>query len=338
MRIIRKNPPQSPFFKGGSEGVCCFEFVLRQSLPRVAVIVLCLAAACAARPAPEPGPYVVTTDVTHWIRALDSDNLVDTVPAVDGLAALGPVVIPVLEKAFEREPAQVRVGVVEVLSDLGVPETLPLLLRATKDPEPEVRADALDALGGLRDERGREAVEAALGDSDMSVIAAAARACTHLCRSPAAMEALVDRALTGVVRAHQSLVAILRAGNAEQLAAAREVVSSLTPKVMEGDANPELRVRAALLLVEVSPERALPCLRDYAANGSQALLRVQAARALGEAGTERDVETLKGFRELPSAPFLGQVACLALQQMAERKIRGAQEAATGCTPAARISK
>jgi HEAT repeat protein len=307
---------------------------------QVGLVLLCLAAACAPRPAPvpEPGPYVVTTDVTHWIRALETDDLFETQPAVAGLVALGPAVIPVLERAFEREPAQVRVGVVEVLSDLDVPETLPLLLRAAKDPEAEVRADALDALGGLRDERGREAVEAGLGDSDMSVVAAAARACARLCRSPAAMEALVHHALAGLGVANQSLVAILRAGSAEQVAAARAAVNDLTPKVIESDANPEMRVRAALLLVEVSPERALPSLRAYALGGAEPLLRAAAVLALGAMGTEHDVAILEDLRKLPSGPYLSQVVCRALERMVERKTPGAEKAGRGCVHPSGLSR
>jgi HEAT repeat protein len=281
---------------------------------------------------------VVTTDVTHWFRDLETDDLFQTQPAVDGLAALGPVVIPVLERAFEREPAQVRVGVVEVLSQLGVPETLPLLLRAAKDLEPEVRADALDALGGLRDERGRESVEAALGDSDMSVVAAAARACVHLCRSPGAMEALVHHALAGLGIANQSLVAILRAGNAEQVAAAREAVNAMTPKVVEGDSNSEMRARAALLLAKVSPERALPCLRDYVLNGSQPLLRMQAIVALGAAGTERDARTLQDLYDSPPAPFARQAACTALRKMAARGVQAAEPIPPDCAVPPRATR
>jgi HEAT repeat protein len=260
---------------------------------QVGGVLLCLTAACSPKPAPEASPYVVTTDVTPWIRALESDNLVDTQPAVEGLAALGPAVIPVLERAFERESAQVRVGVVEVLSDLDVPETLPLLLRAAKDSEPEVRADAVDALGGLRDERGRETIEDALGDSDTAVIAAAARACVQLCRSPEAMKALASHAVAGVGVANQSLVTILRAGNGDQLVTAREAVTAMA-KVREG--NPERQCRAALLLFPIEPEEALPSLRDYTLTGTQPLLRMQAIGALCAVGTEGDVHTLSRGR------------------------------------------
>jgi HEAT repeat protein len=297
---------------------------------QVGGVLLCLTAACSPKPAPEASPYVVTTDVTPWIRALESDDLFETQPAVAGLAALGPAVIPALERAFKTETTPVRVGIVEVLSDLRVPETLPLLLRAARDPEPEVRADALDALGRLRDEQGREAVEAGLGDSDMSVVTAAARACVDLCRSREAMEALVHHALAGAGAAYQSLVAILRAGNAEQSAAAREAVNDLTPEVIESDANPEMRVRAALVLVEVSPERALPLVRDCAVNGSQPLLRMQAIAALGAAGTQRDAQVLKDLYNSPSGPFARRAGCNAMRQMVVRGILHSKDVPATC--------
>lgn len=273
------------------------------------MFLLCLLAACASRHKAEPERYVVTTDVTHWIRALETDDLFETEPAVEGLTALGPSVIPVLERALEREPASVRVGVVEVLGNLQVPETLPALLRAARDPEAEVRAGAVSALGELKDERGREAVEAALGDPDTSVAGAAARACKKICRSPHAMEALVQHAMAGLGVAGQSVVAILHGGTAEQSAAARAAVSMLAGQAMEKELNAENRVRAALLLVEASPERALPTLRDYAANGSDPLLRALAIRALSAFGTQGDSEMLDELRKGTAGSSAGQSAC-----------------------------
>src|SRR5437867_4248020 len=99
------------------------------------------------------------------------------------------------ERGARPRPPAVRVGVVETLARLHTPETAPLLVTAAHDPAEDVRSAAIDALGGLREVRGREAVEAALDDPSARVRLFAARACAALCSSPGALARLVEIAL-----------------------------------------------------------------------------------------------------------------------------------------------
>jgi hypothetical protein len=320
-----------PPYRGGIEGGRPTARKSHRAL-RLVLALLCLVAACARRdkPPPEPNPYVVTIDTTAWIHALRTDDLFQSEPAVAGLTALGPAVIPALEVAMGCEPAQARVEIVEVLDQLGVPETLPLLLRAAADPDAEVRADALRALGNLKDERGRSAVEAALGDADPAVVRSAASVCGDLCVSQDAIESLVRHALRGIGEAQSSLTRILEASEQERATAAREALRKIALPVVEAGTTPEERVKAALLVLPLSSDSAVSALRSYAREGSSDPLRAEALLALAGVGAPEDVEIASKFRDSPTPGYFARVGCIALARMSARGINQATEALRDC--------
>jgi HEAT repeat protein len=99
----------------------------------------------------EARPYAVQLDVAPQIRALGEETLTAD-EAGEQLAAFGPAVIPALAAALQRESDDVRQKGVEVLSTIGTPAAVPPLLAAAEgDTDPEVRGDALHALGTLAD-------------------------------------------------------------------------------------------------------------------------------------------------------------------------------------------
>ena len=163
-----------------------------------AVAAIALVGGAAPAPGAEPTPanaYRITVDLGPWIRALGTDDLFASEPAADALVALGPAAIPALAVALERESPAIRVGVVDVLERMGDAGAVPPLIRAARDPDEDVRVEALLALGSLGDERARPVVEAALNDADSRIYRAAAVACGSVCRSPRALNRLVDLAL-----------------------------------------------------------------------------------------------------------------------------------------------
>ncbi len=185
-------------------------------------VVLC-AASCAEHTAPDP--YVVTVDLRPSIQALGSDDLFASEPAAERLTAIGPVVLPALAAAMDSESAEVRAGIVGVLQDLGW-EGVPLLLRAARDDDLQVRREAVLALGFLGAEQGRSIGEAALEEESPAMLRAAIVACGSLCKSRDALKRLVELTIERPQMrvAGQSLQAILASDDEERAAAARAAI------------------------------------------------------------------------------------------------------------------
>lgn len=297
-----------------------------------ALVLLLLTTGCARRPG--PSPYVVTIDLTESIHDLGSDDLDVSEPAAAQVEAAGRAALPVLERVLAAEPAEIRLRAVEVVAAIGEPESVPLLIRACSDPEPEVRAEALLGLDFLADERGGPVVEAALGDPDADVRRAAANACALLCRSPQAFARLVDMALHETPAARMLIPrgSLKEAFRGEAADAVRSAVLQATEPLVDAEADPGQRARAALLLADLGDARAPGLLGDALASDVDVVLRSQAALALGGIGDARAVRVLARAAEretdLPRA-----VLCRALRDMAERGVRGARAAHRKCAAA-----
>jgi HEAT repeat protein len=273
----------------------------------------------------------VTVDTKPWIDDLGTDDLFRFDPAADKLAALGDAAVPALAAAFDGGDAQLRLGVVEVLRDIGTPAAHPLLLRAASDSDQEVRADAILALGVLRVEDGTAIVEHALGDENPRINRAAAVACRSVCRSEEGMRHLARIAVHGepaiAKTARESVHGLL--GREDRADRARAAVESIAATQLDSRVDPITRVRAALLLVEIDTQRALPWLRYFVESGDHPLVQFDAFLAIGKYGGSEEVPFLVRLRDEPERPMTAS-ACKALGLMAKRGIEGAGEKLAGC--------
>jgi len=285
--------------------------------------MLALTAACTRSESDHP--YRATIDLTPEIHALGSEDLFESDPAEAKIVALGSSALPALGLALEREPPAVRVGVVGTLAQLHTPDAAPLLVTAARDPAEDVRSAAIDALGGLGEAPGREAVEAALDDRSARVRLSAARACAALCSSPAALARLVeialdDEPLPTTSWARSSLRALLGRDAEARSAAIRAALTRLP------EANPiEARARAALLLADLGDPAGSEALLKAAQRATTLQLRLYAIFALGDVGDEASVPVLAGLLGDPN-PSVRAYAYDALGKLDARGIVPAAQA------------
>jgi HEAT repeat protein len=286
---------------------------------------LAVAAGCGGR-----GDYRVVTDIGPSIRALDSEDLDEHDAAVARIAALGPDAMPALDRALRTEPPGVRIGVVEAAEQIESAAALRLLMgAAATDESPQVRYEAIRALGLRGDRAAQSVVEAALGATDPTVRLAAAGACPALCRSATALSRLVDLALAdqplaNAIAARAAIVRMLADSDEARRTALRAAVASRTPAAMAADFADERRVRAALLDSDLGDPSGLEILAAAArADGAPPLLRLHAVYALGTIGDARAVTPLAA---LDGDPAVGEYAWDALARLAGRGVAGAAEA------------
>jgi hypothetical protein len=294
-----------------------------------------VALSAVARAADEAPPnYRVTLDVTDSIHQLASEDGNAYDAAVQRLAALGPAALPVLAEALHREPDPVRIGLVEVLDQIGEPECAPLLIEAAADKSAQVRIDALVALGSLADERGRPPVEAALGDLSAEVRRAAAAACSTLCRGEAALHRLVEIAvreqpIDAMLTPRHALTVIAQDQDAERAKAAKKAIDDVARPAFAAAAGQE-KTRAALLLADLHDGAAVAWLAASVAAENDPKLRVQVITTLGTAGDEGVLPSLVAQSHEPATQA---VACRALELLDQRKVNGATAAAAACRAA-----
>lgn len=286
---------------------------------RFAMLMLLLTVGIGCQPAADPDEaYRVTVDVGPWMRALGDDDLFQSEPAKERLVALGAAAIEPLALALEQEPAAVRAGAVEVLGEIGLPECVAPLLLAAHDTHAEVRVEALRALAVLGDERARSVVEQALEDPDEAVVLAAAAACERMCRSPGAMRRLVEIAVTegpASSVARGSLRAMLAAEDPRRAAVVRGAIETVAIPLLEADAAPRRRERAALVAADAGDGRAVPWLAAAADDdGTDRSLRIQTLLALGALGDRSAVGALRRAVERQD-PALRAAACAGLERL-----------------------
>lgn len=307
---------------------------------RRAVAVACAFAGALAASRAGAGEYEVCLDVTADIRALGSDDAFEWEPAADRLRALGPAASPALLRALEREGAAVREAIVGILSSLteasdAVRQGLSRVAR--RDPEVEVRADAVLAVRKLAGEQSRDVVVAALDDSSPAVRRKAITACTDLCTDDAALGRLVglalgDEPVSNALQAQRVLwkltadgreVAIVEKIRTETAAAARATGGP------DRDAAAQRAVLAALLLAELGDDTQLDALARATRPGENDAIRIRALHAIGRLGGADHVAQVAALQQAPGAG--GVYANDALRRMSERGVAGAAEAATRYT-------
>ncbi len=285
--------------------------------------------------------YVVQIDLREDIVALGSDDLFVSGPAADRLIALGPLALPALATALRREGPATRQGIVEVLQQVDSAEGTRLLVETAADDDPDVRANALLALGLHGDAAGRAAVEAHLSDPDARARRAAALACHSVCISPVALERLTAMGLHGraVEESQRSLRTILLGGDAARSSTARAAIEAVAlPVLAASDPDAAARTNAALLLGLAGHREAVPILAAVIAKPPRPGVAAHAALALG---TVRDASAVAALAPYAASDTTGlrAPACSSLRHLRDQNVATAAAAAAPCpglpTPAIR---
>lgn len=201
-----------------------------------------------------------------------------------GLREVGPAVVDPLARLLESGgvPTPCRLGLIRALWEFEDSRATAALLRASRDPEAEVRAEALNAVGDREGAGIPARVVEAFGDPDERVRAAAAEAAKALDDSASA-EALVAAARDAAPRVRLKALHALAVREDPRLAA--PALEAL------GQADPELRVEAIDGLGRVKANEAVEPLLGVLA-GAEDALRAAAAEALGKIGDGRAREPL----------------------------------------------
>ncbi|MEM7607907.1 MAG: HEAT repeat domain-containing protein, partial [Myxococcota bacterium] len=187
-------------------------------------------------------------------------------PAYDALVLLGAPAVPALRRAV-RNGAQP--ALYELLGDIGDPSALPELLDAATSDAVLTRRAAIRALGRLGDDRGRNAVRRATGDSDPEVARLAWGAFARLA-GPADIEPL-EAGLEARNQPEPLLRALLRV-------APDRGVAALVARVSGTDADAARM--AAEVALSVPHPGLVPVLHGLVQEGSR---RQEALSALAEA-------------------------------------------------------
>ena len=96
----------------------------------------CVAACTSEAPPPEQTPTAVTgatpygigMDLSPQAKDLASSNEAVSAEAIDALVELGPEALPIVTKVLELEQANARQNALEVLKELQLPESVPVLM------------------------------------------------------------------------------------------------------------------------------------------------------------------------------------------------------------------
>lgn len=327
---------------------------MREPAQRSFIVVLVAACAfvgaCSSdAPAPAPVPTAVrapgttpngvAVQMSRQVEDLASKNDAIAVQAIDALVAQGPAALDVVGAVLEQGPETARENALEVLKELELPESVPILIKVLgKDDDPDVRYETAILLGDLADPRATEVIEATLRDQEWTARTGAARACATLCRSPDAIDRLVwiaifDQPVQPGIWARSSLVKMLQKAPAdaapdmsERIRAA--IVSQAKPAAA-GDGSLETRVRAALLLSDIGETSGIPALREAVAQQTlDAKVMPYPLFVLGQIGDASDVPALTSALG-NSRPEVSAFAYDALRRLAARNQPGAAEAMAG---------
>jgi HEAT repeat protein len=316
----------------------------------VLVAALALVGACSSESPPDPVPTAVrapgTTpngleiQLSRQIKDLGSGNDAVAVEAIEALVAQGPAALDVVAVVLEQGPETARENALEVLKELELPESVPILVKVLgKDDDPDVRYETAILLGELADPRATGVIEATLRDREWTARTGAARACATLCTSPEAVDRLVwmaifDQPVQPGIWARSSLVKMLQKKSAVPSPAdmprlIRAAIEREAKPAAGGNGPLETRVRAALLLSDIGDTSGLPALREAVAGQSlDAKVMPYPLFVLGQIGDASDVPALSSA--LGNArPEVSAFAYDALRRLAARNQPGAAEAMAG---------
>jgi aminopeptidase N len=193
------------------------------------------------------------------------------------------------------------------------PAVVPALAEAARsDPFWGVRAQALDSLARIGGPQARDAVLAALQDSDPRVAEAAATLLGEFPRDPAVAERLEAAARSGKIyrQREAALISLGRLHSANAYAVLFEAARTDSP-------DDVLRRAAFSGLRELGDPKATPFVLEWAAPGRPLPARAAAIRALGRLETNNRTITKNLLADLGEG--IGQIRTAALAALDERR-------------------
>jgi HEAT repeat protein len=206
-------------------------------------------------------------------------------PAIEALGRIGAVA-PLIE-LFDLGGLQ-SFAAVDALVEIGR-DAVPLLVEALEHQNPEVRAGALEALGKIGDESSASSIAACLRDTDGLVILRAVEALGST--GPAGIEPLLH-----LVEGYGQQNAITSRAAECLSKLGRAAVQALLEATHH--ANGVMRAVAAEALGEIRDTAAFDRLREMLSNDSEAYVRYNAGKALGNLGDPRAILPLQRVRQL----------------------------------------
>ncbi len=265
------------------------------------------------------------------IAALGEDEITGD-EASEFLQQLGPAVVPAMAAALQRESDDVRTRVVAILAGLESPAAVPPLLQAAgHDANPDVRGDALRALGATGDPRALPFLEAALRDPTLAVRAGGVMGCATLCTTPATIDRLADIAISDdvvtVALAARSSLAVLAARDDATATTVHAAIAGRRPDALPASTGPDQRALATLMWSDVDEASALAVLVSLLPAAAPPLQR-QLLWRLGAIGDATAVPATAALLASPD-PMVQAYAYDTLVRLRERGVEGADGAATG---------
>lgn len=207
--------------------------------------------------------------VRFLIEELKSSEEKVRAAAVDALRTIGKPAVRLLVQAAQSDDALQRWGALAALGETGDPSAVPVLLRALRDPNPDVRAVAAASLGRLRYVAAAPQLVRALGDPNERVQA----------HAEWALENIGKEALPVLLQGAQQPSLRLRVFRLLGRMKSPQAIPVLTEGLR--DRNPQRRAVAAWALGEIGNRRAIPSLLS-ALNDPDPQVRREAALALGK--------------------------------------------------------
>ena len=193
-------------------------------------------------------------------------------PDIEKLQAEGDVIR--LSKALGyKQDNKIRLAAVAALAELGDTEAVEPLIATLSDPDVELRKAVITALGYLGDSRALEPLVMALADPSWSVYATAVDALGALGDPRAAPALIAAMGRSTVMVQLETSDALVRIGAPEEV-------------LLEALAGDDVFVRrvAVRALGPLGDSRAVEPLISVLANTKSAILRGEAAEALGQIG------------------------------------------------------
>ena len=224
----------------------------------------------------------------------------------DAPRAASPAVIQGLTEAMKDPDADVRSQALQALTQLGVPVAYETLVAALKDEDADLRQQAAHSLARLRDTRAVQPLIGALKDEDADVRQQAAFALGQMGATdaiPALTAALKD---TDEDVRQTAIFGLMRLGDRGAMPAYVEALK---------DASADVRQQAVFALSRVGDSSAVPAIVRLLAGDESADVRQQAAFALSQIGDESVVPALTAALKDVSADVRRQVV-FALSQIA----------------------
>src|SRR6185503_13438608 len=198
-----------------------------------------------------------------------------------------------IECAQQDPDPAVRASALEALHALGIRESVPAALDCLSDADPKVRAQAMSLLGDLGGQDLADVIGPRSSDPQPLVRAAAARALGLVRARDATQE------FTRLLRDPEPLV---RAAAADGVAAANARVAAPVLTDLLGDNDPEVRLAVARALGALGDAGAVkPMLRTFRdADPALRLILIQSIARLDPAALEELIDFLLEARDEPS--------------------------------------